>query len=286
MWCDNVEIPARLQRDDFRFIEIPRGEKGPKIKGWQSEACKHFNNFKLNYHINHGGNYGVVLGHGNLIVVDIDDVGAMGLTAKMLPKTFTVRTGRNGLHMYYICYGLDSCIRLQDSSGHIGGIGDIKARGGQVVGPGSEHPNGCKYEVLHDLPITTITKEKLESILGKYYVRRKTVAMERVGYCENRDNDFSISRLLDGISLQARGDQYLGSHPVHGSTNGTNFSVNTTKNVWYCFRHNTGGGPWHLLAVLEGLLDCDQCGPGSIDRNLFIDLLCIAEDRGYIPMRE
>ena len=89
----------------------------------------------------------------------------MGLRVKMLPKTFTVRTGRGGLHMYYICEGVDACIRLQDSEGHIGGIGDIKARGGQVVGPGSEHPNGCKYEVLHDVDIATITANKLESVL-------------------------------------------------------------------------------------------------------------------------
>ncbi len=281
----SASIPKRLCRPEFRFIEIPPGEKGPKIKGWQSSAAKPYNSFGLYSHLRAGGNYGVVLGYGNLIVVDVDDVKAMGFRLHTLPKTFTVRTGRGGYHLYYICDGIDSCIRLQhkDKSGAIGGIGDIKARGGQVVGPGSEHPNGCRYEVCNDVDIATITKDKLESILGDLYVKRRERGPIR--YTAKEDSDFSIMLLLDEFSLYQAGSQLRGPHPIHGSTNGCNFSVNPQENVWYCFRHGTGGGPWHLLAMMEGLLDCEDCVPGSIGRDTFIELLQIAEERGLIEKR-
>lgn len=273
-------IPERLRCQDFRFIEIPRGEKGPKIRGWQSESCKPFNDFTLWRHLQGGGNYGVVLGYGGLIVVDIDDLSSLGLASALLPQTFTVRTGRSGLHLYYKCDEIESCIRLQQPGGSMGGIGDIKATGGQVVGPTSEHPNGNLYEVEKDVPIANITAKRLESILGKYYVRRRKPVVATATI--NHDDGFRVMDLLSGAELYHNGAQLRGPHPVHGSTNGMNFSVNPDKNVWFCFRHGTGGGPWHLLAMMEGLLDCEMCGAGSIDKDLFKELTHIAKKRGLI----
>lgn len=56
-----------------------------------------------------------------------------------------------------------------------------------------------------------------------------------------------------------------GSHPVHGSTSGTNYCINPSKNVWHCFRHGVGGGPLEALAVRERIIDCSEVSPGCLD---------------------
>ena len=74
------------------------------------------------------------------------------------------------------------------------------------------------------------------------------------------------------------------------SHNGENFSVNTAKNCWHCFRakHNSGGGPLEWIAVEAGLIRCEDAKPGCLDdKTLFMKVLQIAKDRGfYIPDRE
>jgi hypothetical protein len=49
------------------------------------------------------------------------------------------------------------------------------------------------------------------------------------------------------------------ANPWHGSTNGKNFSLNTVRNVWHCFRCNAGGGVAKAIALNEGLIGrCDD----------------------------
>ena len=53
-----------------------------------------------------------------------------------------------------------------------------------------------------------------------------------------------------GTTLTKKTDTELnGSHPIHGSTTGTNFDVNAEKQLWHCWRCHTGGmyftsSPW------------------------------------------
>ncbi|GAA1092121.1 bifunctional DNA primase/polymerase [Kitasatospora arboriphila] len=67
-------------------------------------------------------------------------------------QTFTVRTGRGGLHLYY---ALPAGVRLRNTTGDKrGGLGwkvDTRAAGGYVVAPGST-VGGRPYEVTVDLP--------------------------------------------------------------------------------------------------------------------------------------
>jgi len=65
-----------------------------------------------------------------------------------------------------------------------------------------------------------------------------------------------------------------GTHPIHGSDNGRNFSINIHKNNWICYRCHPpegkgepghdfcGGGPWELLGIREGIICCDDCYKG------------------------
>jgi hypothetical protein len=79
------------------------------------------------------GNLGVCTGHG-FIVVDIDP--GADTSALDLPETVEARTGRGGRHLYYRC---DE--RMANSVGRIAEHVDVRGTGGQVVLPGSVHPD-------------------------------------------------------------------------------------------------------------------------------------------------
>ncbi|MEM3514613.1 MAG: hypothetical protein QW495_04735, partial [Candidatus Hadarchaeum sp.] len=56
------------------------------------------------------------------------------------------------------------------------------------------------------------------------------------------------------------GNHLRGPHPVHGSRTGSNFAILPEKNEWYCFRCQRGGGPLSLLAVVRGIVRCEEIG--------------------------
>jgi hypothetical protein len=74
-------------------------------------------------------------------------------------------------------------------------------------------------------------------------------------------------------------DELTGAHPVHGSSTGCNFSVNTNDQVWHCWRHNTGGGALQLVAVCEGLLACEDAKPGALTGKRFVGVVQHTSDR-------
>ncbi len=78
------------------------------------------------------------------------------------------------------------------------------------------------------------------------------------------------------------GGEYQGSHPVHGSRGGQNFCVNPEKNVWYCFRCNSGGGPLSYLAVEAGIISCREAQPGVLKGETLTRALDQAIKRGLL----
>src|SRR5439155_10292146 len=93
-------------------------------------------------------------------------------------------------------------------------------------------------------------------------------------------------RILDVVNvsgMRQHGDEYYGSHPIHGSKNGTNFHVNPKKNVWHCFRDDSAGDGFYWLAVEAGLIDCSDAQLHGLSKELFQETLQIARKRGLIP---
>ena len=64
--------------------------------------------------------------------------------------------------------------------------------------------------------------------------------------------------------MKKSGSEYFGSHPIHGSESGSNFWINPSKNMWHCFRCDSGGGPLAAIAVKEGIIDCSEANKGSL----------------------
>ncbi len=145
------------------FIKLRDKTKIPLEKDWQHQPYTYEG---IQPWVDKGCNYGVLGGHGNLVVIDADTPEIGKVVKDKLPPTFTVKTPRCGHHYYHICKGIKNTIRLDVGDKH---YGEIISKGSQVVAPGSIHPDtGTKYEVVNDVVIAEITKEDIFSNLAEY----------------------------------------------------------------------------------------------------------------------
>jgi P4 family phage/plasmid primase-like protien len=292
------KIPLQLREQYFRFVPILNGRKKPEGKRWTTEANYPYGHGLLAGYLAEGHNYGVLTGVGGLVVLDVDDLArleALGIIGQ-LPETFTVRTGRGGLHFYFLCSDLKDKViledpELKDCEGDPLHLGELQALGQQVVGPGSRHPNGNFYEIVKNLPIATIEKAELMQILSplkQAEVEQARNARRHMAGGSYPGDLIPIDQIAWPKDIKERcGSEVRGSHPLHGSTSGKNFAVNTSKNCWYCFRHKSGGGPLEWLAVEAGLISCQDAKPGCLDKETFKKALQNARDCGFdIPAPE
>jgi hypothetical protein len=272
------KIHHRLRVEDFRFVPILNGHKKPEGARWSTDANYPYNHAVMAGYLAEGHNFGILTGVGGLVVLDVDDIArleALGIIEK-LPETFTVRTGRGGLHFYLLCPELKEKViledpELKDIEGDSLHLGELQALGQQVVCPGSRHPNGNFYEVIKDVPIATITKAELLQILGPLKQSSANEAEEKGASKRRSCGGSSIGDLIPIDSIcwpkdikERAGAEIRGSHPLHGSDSGKNFAVNTSKNCWHCFRHKSGGGPLEWIAVQKGIIRCEDAKPGCL----------------------
>ena len=268
------KIADQLQEPSFRFVPILNGHKKPEGQKWSTEANYPYDHAVIAGYLAEGHNYGILTGIGALVVLDVDDIArleALGII-KELPETFTVKTGRGGLHFYLLCKDLKDKViledpELKDIEGDPLHLGELQAMGQQVVGPNSIHPNGNHYEIIRDLPIATITKDALLQILSPLNQINTQEA-------EHKRRKSGRSSIGDSIPIESicwpkdlkerSGAEVRGSHPLHGSDSGKNFAVNTAKNCWHCFRHKSGGGPLEWIAVQKGIIRCEDAKPGCL----------------------
>jgi hypothetical protein len=307
-----AEIHPRLQTPERRFVLLgSHGEelKKPFEKSWQETANYQYNDQKL---LAHRGNYGVCGGYGDLHILDSDDLARweeMGVLP-LIPPTFTIESRPGHRQFYVTCKehfqsgGLFDPERTelndQGKPEYIH-IGDLKAGskagicGGQAVGPGCRHPSGSIYQVIIDAPIAEVSRELLKSIISRFKSSKKvntnyqraeeqTTNAKRRKYEEKTSLDLLL--VVDIMppkgEINRSGDELRGDHPVHGSTNGGNYVINTAKNVWSCKRCESGGGAALAIAVKHGIISCSDAAVGVLRGNLFKEVLKVAREYGYI----
>ena len=261
-------IPSQLCRPDFRFVKIRTKEKGPFEIAWESKNNYPAASLDIGKWMASGGNYGIVCGYGDLAVIDCDVPEVEQAVECELPKTFTVKTGSGKKHYYFLCPDLAAPIRL--SKEHSGDMGDVRWKGQQVVAPGSLHPSGGKYEVLKDLPIAVVNAEQI-----RFALRDLLPPQEQPVPNEYPEIPLNVKDVvpLTGLKWFPSRGEYQGSHPLHGSEGGMNFSVNPEKNVWHCFRCGSGGSALHWIAVEKGILSCSECQRGALRGEKFFAAL-------------
>ena len=287
MKIPNILI-ERLAALGPRFIKIedarPRDEKSGKRAvehGFQFHPYNADDPTLIN-HLDRGGNYGVLSGEG-LLFIDTDDLKIEDLG---LPKTLTVLTGSGtGNHSYYRSDIRDNGT-ISKNNTH---FGEVRARYMYVVGPNCKHYSGGTYEIIDDSPIAWLDQREFEKAVERWggEVAWSVKVKRDIDEAANQEEDsigmkIPMEGLLDLDELRQIGpDEWQGVHPVHGSTTGQNFTVNTEKNVWHCFRHNTGGGPLSWIAVQHGIIKCEEALPGKLRGETFAAAMKKAAELGY-----
>ena len=51
------------------------------------------------------------------------------------------------------------------------------------------------------------------------------------------------------------------------------------RNLWHCFRHDSGGSVLEWIAVSEGVIDCSEAVPGVLRGDRFWRVLEIAHEK-------
>jgi len=124
---------------------IPLNGKVPIESGWQ-RWCTEIRDETPHPHGD--GNFGIPCGPANgVLVLDVDNEDVFSVQGLEVPETFTVKTGK-GKHFYfnYPNGGKTYSNRTNPAKGF-----DIRGDGGQIVCPGSIHPEtGVVYKVIDD----------------------------------------------------------------------------------------------------------------------------------------
>ena len=263
----------------LRFCRIKKGTKIPLEKEWTK---KPYTYSELQTYKNE--NYGILCGYGGLIVIDSDTPELQIEIEKHLPKTFKVRTGGGGTHNYYFCEECKNKIVLTTMIfGKEKHWGEVQSWGTQVVGPGSIHPSGIPYTVLNDTTIEEITYTDLIEAIKPFMKEMQQPEInykeEKKGFEKEDIDNLNIVDIWGTIGLEKKHSEYYGPHPVHGSEGGTNFWINSSKNVWHCFRCDSGGGPLSAIAVKEGLINCSDAQKGYLRGDKALKAIDIAKEK-------
>jgi P4 family phage/plasmid primase-like protien len=89
-------------------------------------------------------------------------------------------------------------------------------------------------------------------------------------------NSLNITSIVDIGGLKKRSHEYQGSNPWHGSSGGTNFTLDPGKNVCHCFRCHVGINAAQAIALNEGIVStCDQ----KMTKDEFSQVLKIAQEK-------
>lgn len=264
----------------IRFCKVLKGTKKPFEHGWTS---KPYDWGQILSHTQKEVNYGVLCGFGNLAVIDSDTPELQKHIEKTLPITFRVKTGSGGVHNYFFIPDLKEKIVLKTGIGTIEKHwGEVQSYGSQVIGPGSIHPNGNIYTPMNDEPITRINLTEFLSAISpfrKELIDTQTTAREEIKTYGSKIDDLRVSSIWGLSGMKKQGDEYYGSHPVHGSDGGMNFWINDSKNTWHCFRCNSGGGPLSAIAVKEGIINCSDAQRGSLRGEKAMESILLAKQK-------
>jgi len=240
-------IPVQLQNDNLRFIKIGNNDKRPLEKNWQKNNNYKFNDKELVNHILNGGNYGVIGGYGNLVILDFDSAEAYDKVRRFLPRTFTVLTANKKLpHVYYyITEPVCKSAKFIDDKKNT--LIDMQGQGKQVVGPYSKIHNNI-YRVWIDSEIKVVSLVHLRKLLDTLFVNLSpTLPLNQSMPSFHRSNTTFAFNVFDRISIQMILNK-LGvtvtsrTHsncPMHSSESGTCLHYN--DKFWFCFSCNNGG---------------------------------------------
>lgn len=147
---------AAQTKDEATAKSILKEFKNPRGKSWETKTFS-WNNPELQAWTQKGGNYGVVAGslhqydgqQAALFILDADELQAWQQAGFFddLPKQTTQvqSSAENKRHFYFL-----SNIKSSKAHKELPGLGHFKFERSQVVGPGSLHPSGVRYQLVDE----------------------------------------------------------------------------------------------------------------------------------------
>lgn len=247
-----ITIPKQLQNQ--RFILLNPNRKPRQMK-WSSVNNHELNSNIFQEFLENNNIYGVPCGFNNLIVLDFDDQETQNALLPHLPDTFAVYSANKRLlHLYYFTDDTSSMdVDKEYADGQTSRILDIQGRGSYVVGPNSVTDNGKCYDIAKDLPIATLYKDDIKTILK--LIPFKTIIHDSFKKQEKQKLDSDLDMFLNPEVVKIKQNykikdllQELGipihKNPTmcplgHDSINKACFSFN--DNLWHCFHCGKSG---------------------------------------------
>ena len=258
----------------FRCIKLLPHRKEPLEKAWTTINNYPFDSPEINNWIRHGGNYGITCPNGDCGSVDADFKKIQDKLDRELPTRW-YSTGRPEHRQYFYCISDPPLINIPLVGGAY-----IKGQNGYAVGPGSIHPNGRIYGLKKNyLPIREVTKKELLDVLKPFLIQKTESDRAKKPPITSNVNWISLADLIDLSKFRRSGNQFQGPHPIHGSDTGINLSVGLDRNLWHCFRHDSGGSVLEWIAVSEGVIDCSEAVPGALRGDRFWRVLETAHEK-------
>jgi hypothetical protein len=252
-------IPSQLHNPAFRFIKVEKGGKRPIEQQWTNQKNYSYNDPILQEWLKDGGNYGVLGGYGNLVIVDFDDLACA--KAVDVPKTFVAKSGGKGMpHVYFI---LDKQIaKYPIKNGEHKTLIDVQGMGAQVVGPGSKLSTGGQYSVVEQDPITSITEEQLykmlEPVAGTQHAPEVKKKPMHFPYVEKDDEvsrikkQVRMSEVVSTMGIDVRRRPCM--CPLgHSSVGGKCFSITDDVGLACCHNCGFGGDIFKLVMVKKNI---------------------------------
>lgn len=275
------QIPIKLQRAGYRFIQILPGSKDPREKKYTTEKnyladepgialwIGHYQSFEwssrneadngLYTHYEGYGNYGILCSD-TLAAFDLDTPELIDFTLAEFPElkdAFLLQSGSGkGMHIPFKTDCAKTVPFVDPDTKE--NIGHIKAKGGYIVGPGCLHPDGGVYRIVNDGEIPFISFDQILERFSAYITkkpREERVVDNKSAFYHTSATlsiDIPIERIWSPVKPVRNGSEIQGAHPVHGSKGGKNFSINTRKNTWHCFPAGT------LIQTPDGLRNIED----------------------------
>jgi hypothetical protein len=257
----NNMIPNQFMRDDFLFVPVPRGEKAPRMHGWNLVAKgMRYDDKRLD----NGGNYSVYAAPGSTVLfLDVDDAERFDYSI-LGGETFTYSAWPD-LRRYravvecpdYPRSWAGKKMRVLDGALEVYFPAEREKTGGLVVGPGSLHPNGNLYAITHNTSFRTVLWSALARLLpapAPVMVRPRR-APSRVGKKPLRER-YGLKVEWPVNPYPTRHGEVRGASPFHDSSTGDNTAIDPEKGLFYCFRHEVGYDAAGCEAIRRGIIEC------------------------------
>jgi hypothetical protein len=257
-----IDVPEQLE-SHVRLVKLTRNTKDACETGWPKDRNYSISDPEIIRHTERGGNYGIFPVH-NLVVIDCDTDELYNAIPDEWKRTLTVKSGKengSGRHLYFNCADPQPTKILLKIEGKP--IGDIRGTGSvtYTVGAGSIHPDSKKmYEYIDRLAQLVSIKWADISDLRTRFGVNDNVGIETIktNIPKCIGSSGSLSDVLNlkiedfcqpvGKTIRRQNGDIQGTHPIHGSDGGKNFSINPGRNVWFCFRCGVGGDPVSWIA--------------------------------------